>query len=155
MRRKTRLKVMYWPIFASTCIILIFIGFGPLTSALRPAFIAAWAGGDFGTKVDRWLPGSDLETRSAAFPWVGLAAPNPPKSESRDIRRPASVPRTLLVQNQVNGLPATANVVVLRAIGNEKPTEQRPEEIAATMAWLCSSEAGAVNGQRIPLIGRA
>lgn len=115
MRRQTRLKVMYWPIFASTCIILIFIGFAPLTSALRPAFVAAWAGGDFGTKLGRWLPGSYLETRSAALPWVDLAAQNSPKSESRDIRRPTSVPRTLLVQNQVNGLQATANIVGPRA----------------------------------------
>jgi demethylmenaquinone methyltransferase/2-methoxy-6-polyprenyl-1,4-benzoquinol methylase len=29
-----------------------------------------------------------------------------------------------------------------------------PEELAAAMAWLCSPEAGAVNGQRIPVVGR-
>ena len=85
MRRKTRLKVMYWPIFASTCIILIFIGFGPLTSALRPAFVAAWAGGDFGTKLGRWLPGNYLETRSVALPRVDLAAQNSPEVEIHDI----------------------------------------------------------------------
>ncbi len=115
MRRKTRLKVMYWPIFASTCIILIFIGFGPLTTALRPAFVAAWAGGDFGTKLGRWLPGSELETRSAAFPWVDLAAQNATKSASSDIRRPATVPRTLVVQNQGNGLQTNATIVGPRA----------------------------------------
>jgi NAD(P)-dependent dehydrogenase (short-subunit alcohol dehydrogenase family) len=62
---------------------------------------------------------------------------------------------TISVARDLAGTTSTANVVVLRAIGTEKPTEQRPEEIAATMAWLCSDEAGTVNGQRIPLIGRA
>jgi NAD(P)-dependent dehydrogenase (short-subunit alcohol dehydrogenase family) len=62
---------------------------------------------------------------------------------------------TISVARDLAGTTATSNVVVLRAIGDEKPTEQRPEEIAAAMAWLCSVEAGGVNGQRIPLLGRA
>ena len=62
---------------------------------------------------------------------------------------------TLSVARDLAGTTATANVVVLRAIGEEKPTEQRPEEIAATMAFLLSPEAGTVNGQRINLSGRA
>ena len=61
---------------------------------------------------------------------------------------------TVSIARDLAGTSATANVVVLRSIGAEKPTEQRPEEIAATMAFLCSSEAGTINGQRIPLIGR-
>lgn len=59
------------------------------------------------------------------------------------------------VARDLAGTSATANVVIIRAIGDEKPTETRPEEIAAAMRWLCSPEAGATNGQRIPLIGRA
>ena len=62
---------------------------------------------------------------------------------------------TISVARDLAGTTATANVVVLRSIGSEKPTDTRPEEIAAAMAWLCSPEAGAVNGQRIPLHGRA
>ena len=62
---------------------------------------------------------------------------------------------TVSVARDLAGTTATANVVVLRSIGDEKPTDQRPEEIAAAMRWLCSPEAGTVNGQRIPLFGRA
>lgn len=62
---------------------------------------------------------------------------------------------TISVARDLAGTTATANVVVLRSIGSEKPTDQRPEEIAAAMAFLCSREAGTINGQRIPLIGRA
>lgn len=53
------------------------------------------------------------------------------------------------------GTNATANVVLVRTIGDEKPTHTRPEEIAAAMAWLCTPQASAVSGQRIPLVGRA
>lgn len=62
---------------------------------------------------------------------------------------------TISVAKDLAGTTATANVVVLRSIGSEKPTDQRPEEIAAAMAWLASPEAGTVNGQRINLFGRA
>lgn len=54
----------------------------------------------------------------------------------------------------------TANLVVVRSI---RPRDAQsstaagkstsPEEIAATMLWLCSDEAGTVNGARIPLHG--
>jgi NAD(P)-dependent dehydrogenase (short-subunit alcohol dehydrogenase family) len=62
---------------------------------------------------------------------------------------------TISVARDLAGTSATANVVVLRSIGDEKPTDQRPDEIAAAMLWLCSAEAGATNGQRINLFGRA
>lgn len=62
---------------------------------------------------------------------------------------------TISVARDLAGTTGTANVVVIRSIGAEKPTDQRPEEIAATMAWLCSAEGGAVNGQRINVFGRA
>jgi len=35
-----------------------------------------------------------------------------------------------------------------------KPSHTRPSEIAAALLWLASPAAGAVNGQRIPLVGR-
>jgi len=62
---------------------------------------------------------------------------------------------TLSVAKDLAGAGTTANVLLVRTIGTEKPTHTSPEEIAAAMAWLCSPEASAVNGQRIPLVGRA
>lgn len=59
------------------------------------------------------------------------------------------------VGRDLAGTTATANVPLVRAIGDEKPNQTRPEELAAAMAWLLSPEAGAVNGQRIPVFGRA
>ena len=62
---------------------------------------------------------------------------------------------TISVAKDLAGTTATSNVVVIRSIGDEKPTDTRPDEIAAAMLWLCSPEAGATNGQRIVLHGRA
>jgi NAD(P)-dependent dehydrogenase (short-subunit alcohol dehydrogenase family) len=62
---------------------------------------------------------------------------------------------TISVAKDLAGTSATANVVVLRSIGTEKATEQRPEEISAAIEWLCSPEAASVSGQRINLFGRA
>jgi NAD(P)-dependent dehydrogenase (short-subunit alcohol dehydrogenase family) len=62
---------------------------------------------------------------------------------------------TMSIARELAGTTATANVILVRTIGSGKPTHTRPEEIAAAMAWLCSPAAGAVNGQRIPLVGRA
>jgi NAD(P)-dependent dehydrogenase (short-subunit alcohol dehydrogenase family) len=59
------------------------------------------------------------------------------------------------VAKDLSGTTATANVLQVRSIGSEKPTHTRPDELAAAMAWLCSREAAAVNGQRIPTFGRA
>lgn len=62
---------------------------------------------------------------------------------------------TLSVAKDLSGTTATANVVLIRTIGSAKPTQTHAEEIAAAMLWLCSPDAGAINGQRIPLVGRA
>jgi NAD(P)-dependent dehydrogenase (short-subunit alcohol dehydrogenase family) len=61
---------------------------------------------------------------------------------------------TLTLARELAGTPATANVVLIRTIGDEKPTHTRPDEIAAALLWLASAEAGATSGQRIPLVGR-
>lgn len=61
---------------------------------------------------------------------------------------------TLTVARELAGTTATANVILVRTIGAEKPTHTRPDEIAAALLWLASTAAGAVNGQRIPLVGR-
>jgi NAD(P)-dependent dehydrogenase (short-subunit alcohol dehydrogenase family) len=62
---------------------------------------------------------------------------------------------TMSVAKELAGTTATANVILVRTIGDAKPTHTRPTEIAAALLWLCSPESGAVNGQRIPLVGRA
>jgi NAD(P)-dependent dehydrogenase (short-subunit alcohol dehydrogenase family) len=84
-----------------------------------------------------------------------VAATPTPKHAAYAASKAAVEALTLSVARDMGGTTATSNVVVLRAIGGEKPTEQRPEEIAATMAWLASPEAGTVNGQLINLFGRA
>ena len=61
---------------------------------------------------------------------------------------------TLSVAKELAGTAATANVIVVRTIGADKPHHTRPEEIVAALLWLCSLEAGVVNGQRIRLVGR-
>jgi NAD(P)-dependent dehydrogenase (short-subunit alcohol dehydrogenase family) len=58
----------------------------------------------------------------------------------------------------------TVNLVAMRAIDEQHERETAPspkntswttpEEIAATILWLCSDAAAAVNGARIPLDGR-
>jgi 2-hydroxycyclohexanecarboxyl-CoA dehydrogenase len=84
-----------------------------------------------------------------------VAAAPTPKHAAYAASKAAVEALTISVARDMAGTKATSNVVVLRAIGTEKATEQRPEEIAATMAWLASPEAGTINGQRINLFGRA
>lgn len=62
---------------------------------------------------------------------------------------------TLIAARELAGTTATANVVLVRTIGDAKPTHTRPDEIASAMAWLSSPAAAPVNGQRIPVVGRA
>ena len=61
---------------------------------------------------------------------------------------------TLTVARELAGTQATANVILVRTIGDAKPTHTRAEEDRGALAWLASPEAGAVNGQRIPIVGR-
>jgi NAD(P)-dependent dehydrogenase (short-subunit alcohol dehydrogenase family) len=71
--------------------------------------------------------------------------------------------RTLAREVAADGV--TANLVVVRKIDveHERETERlprnaawtTPEEIASVMRFLCSDEAGAITGARIPLDGRA
>lgn len=84
-----------------------------------------------------------------------VAAAPTPRHAAYAASKAAVEALTISVARDLAGTTATSNVVVLRSIGDDKPTDQRPEEIAATMAFLCTPEAGVINGQRIPLIGRA
>jgi NAD(P)-dependent dehydrogenase (short-subunit alcohol dehydrogenase family) len=84
-----------------------------------------------------------------------VAATPTPKHAAYAASKAAVEALTISVARDLAGTSATSNVVDVRAIGDEKPTDTRPEEVAAAMAFLCSPEAGAINGQRIPLFGRA
>jgi NAD(P)-dependent dehydrogenase (short-subunit alcohol dehydrogenase family) len=84
-----------------------------------------------------------------------VAATPTPKHAAYAATKAAVEALTISVARDLAGTRATSNVIVIRSIGDEKPTDTRPEEIAAAMAWLCSPDAAAVNGQKIPLIGRA
>lgn len=66
---------------------------------------------------------------------------------------------------ELAGAGVTANVLVARTIseppagapapGAKKTTWTTPEELVAAMLYLCSDEAGVVNGARIALTGRS
>lgn len=69
---------------------------------------------------------------------------------------------TISVAQDVRERGVTANVVLTRALDTpseraKQPTRTtgwvRPEEVAATLLFLCSEEAGAINGARIPVLG--
>ena len=84
-----------------------------------------------------------------------LAAAPPSNVAAYAATKAAVESLTLSVAKDLAGTSATANVILVRTIGDEKPTHTRPEEIAAAMVWLCTPQASAVSGQRIPLVGRA
>lgn len=69
---------------------------------------------------------------------------------------------TVALANEFKNNHITANVVLLRAL--DTPAERakqpnkttgwvKPEEVAATLVFLCSDEAGAITGARIPVFG--
>ncbi len=69
---------------------------------------------------------------------------------------------TLALANEFKNNHITANVVMLRAL--DTPAERakqpnkttgwvKPEEVAATLVFLCSDDAGAITGARIPVFG--
>lgn len=61
---------------------------------------------------------------------------------------------------ELKGTGVTANVVQVRSIETAPPdpakprTGSTPAEITAALLWLCSDEAAATNGARIPVFGR-
>jgi NAD(P)-dependent dehydrogenase (short-subunit alcohol dehydrogenase family) len=63
----------------------------------------------------------------------------------------------LTLAQEVKDTGVTANILQVRSIAkpdNSKPaTGTMPEEIASTILFLCSDDAHAVNGARIPLYG--
>jgi 3-oxoacyl-[acyl-carrier protein] reductase len=67
----------------------------------------------------------------------------------------------LVLAQEVKGTGVTANAIQVKSIETAPPdpakprTGTSPDEIAAALLWLCSDEAGATNGARIPVFGRA
>lgn len=71
---------------------------------------------------------------------------------------------TLAAAQEVKEKGATANVLVIKTLdtpderakaGGAKTTGWvKPEEVAAVLLFLCSDEAGAINGVRVPVYGR-
>jgi len=69
----------------------------------------------------------------------------------------------LTLAEELRGTGVTANILRVRTIDTNHERERQPsaktaswttpEEIAATILFLCSDEAGTVNGARIPLYG--
>lgn len=67
----------------------------------------------------------------------------------------------LVLAQELKGTGVTANALQVRSIETAPPdpakprTGSSPEEITAALLWLCSDEAGATHGARIPVFGRA
>jgi NAD(P)-dependent dehydrogenase (short-subunit alcohol dehydrogenase family) len=71
---------------------------------------------------------------------------------------------TLAAAQEVKDKGATANVIVIKTL--DTPEERaktgegktagwvKPEQVAASILFLCTDEAGAINGARIPVYGR-
>jgi NAD(P)-dependent dehydrogenase (short-subunit alcohol dehydrogenase family) len=58
---------------------------------------------------------------------------------------------TLTLADELAEHGATANVVVVNAIGDAKPSFTPPAQVADAIAWLCSDAAVKMNGQRLSL----
>ena len=56
MRRKLKLKVLYWPIFASIAIIIALFLFGPSGDALRLRLQQLSSTSDIAATLSSWLP---------------------------------------------------------------------------------------------------
>jgi NAD(P)-dependent dehydrogenase (short-subunit alcohol dehydrogenase family) len=88
---------------------------------------------------------------------------NPPANNAAYVTAKAALETmTLAVAQEVKGKNITANVVLIRSL--DTPTERakqpdkktgwvRPEDVAATLLFLCSDEGGGINGARIPVYG--
>jgi NAD(P)-dependent dehydrogenase (short-subunit alcohol dehydrogenase family) len=90
------------------------------------------------------------------------AAQNPESTNAAYASAKASAEAwTLSLADSFAGTGATANIIVVNAIETprmreESPSEERPsftpaEHIAEAIAFLCSDEAGRMNGQRLEL----
>jgi NAD(P)-dependent dehydrogenase (short-subunit alcohol dehydrogenase family) len=58
---------------------------------------------------------------------------------------------TLALADELKDSGSTANVIVVNAIGDAKPSFTPPEHIAEAIGWLLSDAAAKMNGQRLKL----
>ncbi len=90
---------------------------------------------------------------------------NPPgKTGPYSIGKAAQEALMLSLAQEVRGTGVTANTILVRTIDTQHEREKAPtsknaswttpEEIASALVYLCSEEAGMVNGARIPMYGR-
>ena len=92
-----------------------------------------------------------------------LASNPPAKMSPYVVGKAAQETLIMTIAREVAGTGVTANVLQVRAIDakherDEQPTTKNanwttPEEINASILYLCSNEAHVVNGARIPLYG--
>jgi NAD(P)-dependent dehydrogenase (short-subunit alcohol dehydrogenase family) len=94
----------------------------------------------------------------------GVTLAPPPNAVAYVTAKAALETMTLAVAQEVKDMGVTANVILIRAL--DTPAERAkqpdkktgwvtPEEVAATVAFLCSDAAGAITGARIPVFGGA
>lgn len=92
----------------------------------------------------------------------GVTQAPPANSTAYVTAKAALETMTLAVAQEVKGKNITANVVMIRSL--DTPAERarqpekktgwvRPEDVAATLLFLCSDEGGGINGARIPVYG--
>ncbi len=92
----------------------------------------------------------------------GITQAPPPNVAAYVTAKAALETMTLAVAQEVKEKGVTANVVLIRAL--DTPAERakqpdkntgwvKPEDVAATLLFLCSDEAGAITGARIPVFG--
>lgn len=92
----------------------------------------------------------------------GVTQAPPPNVAAYVTAKAALETMTLAVAKEVQDKGVTSNVVLIRAL--DTPAERAkqpdkktgwvtPEDVAATLLFLCSDEAGAITGARIPVNG--
>jgi len=89
----------------------------------------------------------------------------PPRLAAYSVAKAAEETLLRTLAREVAGAGVTVNVIAVRKIDADRERERdaspksapwtTPAEIASTMRYLCSDEAAAVTGARIPLDGRA
>lgn len=84
------------------------------------------------------------------------SAANPPANGAPySIGKAAQEALIATLAEELKDSGVTANVVRVRSIDPQAGKGTTPDEIAAMMLYLCSDEARAVNGARIPLYGHS
>lgn len=92
----------------------------------------------------------------------GITQAPPPNVAAYVTAKAALETMTLAVAQEVKENGVTANVVLIRALDTpaeraEQPNKKtgwvKPEDVAATLLFLCSEEGGAITGARIPVYG--